>query len=99
MLPRSSAVRSNCGFVAIVSFISKSPLCRNGAFRRMILPTGGFGPWVGGSGIMAAEAGLAMGWDEWARCDGVALAELVRGKQVSAPQVAAQAAAAVARLN
>ena len=40
-----------------------------------------------------------MGWADWARHDGVALAELVRTRQVSAQQVAAQAAAAVARLN
>ena len=38
---------------------------------------------------MAAEAGPAMGWAEWARHDGVALAELVRTRQVSAQQVAA----------
>ena len=48
---------------------------------------------------MAAETGLAMSWAEWARQDGVALAELVRSRQVSAQQVAAQAAVAVARLN
>ena len=48
---------------------------------------------------MAADTGLAMGWADWARHDGVALAELVRTRQVSAQQVAAQAAAAVARLN
>ena len=27
---------------------------------------------------MAAEAGLAMGWEDWTRHDGVALAQLVR---------------------
>jgi amidase len=48
---------------------------------------------------MAADTGLAMGWPDWARHDGVALAELIRTRQVSAQQVAAQAAAAVARLN
>ncbi len=48
---------------------------------------------------MAADTGLAMTWAEWARLDGVALADLVRSRQVSARQVAAQAAAAVARLN
>jgi amidase len=41
----------------------------------------------------------AMGWDEWARHDAVALAELVRTKQVTARELAAQAAAGVARLN
>ena len=48
---------------------------------------------------MAAEIGPAMAWAEWARHDGVALAELVRTRQVSAQHVAAQAAEAVARLN
>jgi amidase len=48
---------------------------------------------------MAAEMGPAMAWAEWARHDGVALAELVRTRQVSAQQVTAQAAEAVARLN
>ncbi len=48
---------------------------------------------------MAADANLAMNWDEWARHDGVALAELVRTRQVSAQQLADQAAAAVERLN
>jgi amidase len=41
----------------------------------------------------------AMSWSEWARCDGMALAELVRTRQVSAPDVATQAATAVERLN
>lgn len=44
-------------------------------------------------------AELAMGWAEWARLDGVALAELIRSRQVSAQQATAQAAAAVERLN
>ncbi len=44
-------------------------------------------------------ADLAMGWAEWAKHDGLALAELVRTRQVSAQQVANQAAAGVARLN
>ena len=48
---------------------------------------------------MAADTGPAMGWAEWGRHDGVALAELVRTRQVSAQQVVTQAAAAVARLN
>jgi amidase len=42
---------------------------------------------------------LAMGWAEWAKHDGLALAELVRTRQVSAQQVANQAAVGVARLN
>jgi amidase len=48
---------------------------------------------------MAADANLAMNWTEWARHDGVALAHLVRTRQVSVTQVTAQAAAAVERLN
>ena len=39
---------------------------------------------------------LAMSWDEWARQDAVALAELVRQGQVTPAELAAQAAAAVA---
>ncbi len=41
----------------------------------------------------------AMGWAEWARHDGVALAGLVRKGEVSARDLAAQAAAATAMLN
>jgi amidase len=44
-------------------------------------------------------AELAMSWAEWAKHDGVALAERVRTRQVSAQQVASQAAEGVARLN
>src|SRR6187431_2341730 len=94
MLPRSSTVRSNCGLVITVSFIFRSPLCRNVAFGGMILPTNEWG-----KRQIAAAAGPAMGWAEWARLAGVALAELVRTRQVSAPQVTARAAAAVGRLN
>src|SRR6185437_10170624 len=46
-----------------------------------------------------AMTDLAMGWAEWAKHDGLALAELVRKRQVSAQQVANQGAAGVARLN
>ncbi|NDG39766.1 MAG: amidase [Betaproteobacteria bacterium] len=42
---------------------------------------------------------LAMSWDEWAAHDGVALAERVRKGEVSAAELAAQAAAGVARVN
>ncbi len=42
---------------------------------------------------------LAMGWDEWARLDGIALADLIRSGQITAREAAAQAAAGVARLN
>ena len=42
---------------------------------------------------------LAMGWDEWAGHDAVGLADLVRQGQVSAAELAAQAAAGIARTN
>ena len=42
---------------------------------------------------------LAMSWDEWAAHDGVALAERARKGEVSAAELAAQAAAGVARVN
>jgi amidase len=48
---------------------------------------------------MTAASGPAMSWQEWARHDGMALAELVRTRQVSVQQVTEQAAAAVAKLN
>jgi len=40
-----------------------------------------------------------MSWEEWGKRDAVAIAELVRAKQVSAQDVVAQAAAAIERLN
>ncbi|MBE9603401.1 amidase [Acetobacteraceae bacterium H6797] len=42
---------------------------------------------------------LAMTWDEWARHDGTALADLVRQGQVSPAELAAQAAAGIAKVN
>jgi amidase len=48
---------------------------------------------------MTTERGLAMSWMEWGRSDAVALADLVRKKQVTAKELAAQAAQAVALLN
>ena len=42
---------------------------------------------------------LAMGWDEWVAHDAVALAERVRRGGLSATEVAAQAAAAVQKVN
>ena len=42
---------------------------------------------------------LAMGWDEWVKHDAVALAGRVRQGEVTAAELAAQAAAAVAKLN
>ncbi|MDR3535962.1 MAG: amidase [Acetobacteraceae bacterium] len=41
----------------------------------------------------------AMSWDEWAKHDAVSLAGLVRAGQLTACELAAQAAAGVARLN
>ncbi len=42
---------------------------------------------------------LAMGWDEWMRQDATSLAALVRGGQLAAAEVTAQAAAGVARVD
>ena len=42
---------------------------------------------------------LVMSWDEWARHDAVGLAALVRQGQLTAAELAAQAAAAVAKVN
>ncbi len=42
---------------------------------------------------------LAMSWDEWAAHDAVALAERVRRGELTAAELAAQAAAGIARLN
>ncbi|MES2718653.1 MAG: amidase [Pseudomonadota bacterium] len=42
---------------------------------------------------------LAMGWDEWVRHDAVALAELVRQGELTPAELAAQTAAAVAKVN
>ncbi len=42
---------------------------------------------------------LAMGWDEWAAQDAVGLAALVRQGQVTPAELAAQAAAAVGKVN
>ena len=42
---------------------------------------------------------LAMSWDEWVQHDAVALAGRVRQGEVSAAELAAQAAAAVAKIN
>ncbi|SDB73744.1 amidase [Belnapia rosea] len=42
---------------------------------------------------------LSMSWDEWAKQDAVGLAALVRGGELTATELAAQAAAGIARLN
>jgi amidase len=48
---------------------------------------------------MATSTGLAMSWDEWHKHDGLALAERVRAKEVTAKELSAQAADAIARLD
>src|SRR6266567_3236177 len=48
---------------------------------------------------MKISKGPAMSSDEWGKRDAVALAELVRTKQVTAQELVAQAAAAVEQLN
>jgi amidase len=45
------------------------------------------------------NAGLAMSWEEWHKRDAMALADLVRAKDVSPKELCAQAAAAVARVD
>jgi len=47
----------------------------------------------------AASPSLALRWDEWARHDALALAALVRNKQVTPRELAQQAAAGIAALN
>ncbi|SDE04460.1 amidase [Belnapia rosea] len=42
---------------------------------------------------------LSMSWDEWAKQDAMGLAALVRGGELTATELAAQAAAGIARLN
>ena len=42
---------------------------------------------------------LAMSWSEWADHDGIGLAERVRKGEVTAAELAAQAAAGIARLD
>ena len=46
-----------------------------------------------------AKSGLAMSWEEWSRKDGIAIADLVKKKKVSAREVARQVAAGVEMLN
>ncbi len=48
---------------------------------------------------MTTWKGSAMSWEEWGKRDAVAVAELVRTKQVAVQEVVAQAAAAIERLN
>ncbi len=42
---------------------------------------------------------LAMGWDEWAKHDALALADRVRNGDLTPAELAAQAAAGIARMN
>ena len=42
---------------------------------------------------------LAMSWDEWARHDGVGLADRVRAGEISPAELAAQAAAGIAKVD
>src|SRR6266704_1608807 len=48
---------------------------------------------------MKTSKGPAMSWEDWGKRDAVALAELVRTKQVTAQELVAQAAAAIEQLN
>jgi amidase len=48
---------------------------------------------------MAKSTGLAMSWEEWSRKDGIALADLIRKKKISAREVARQVAAGVERVD
>jgi len=48
---------------------------------------------------MAVSSGLAMSWKEWGKHDAVAAANLVRAKETTPRELAAQAAEAVARLD
>jgi len=48
---------------------------------------------------MTTSNGLVMSWEEWGKHDAVALADLVRAKQVTTKELVTQAAAAVERLN
>jgi Asp-tRNA(Asn)/Glu-tRNA(Gln) amidotransferase A subunit family amidase len=48
---------------------------------------------------MTISSDLAMSWEEWHKHDAVALAELVRAKEVTAKQLCAQAAEAVTRID
>jgi amidase len=49
--------------------------------------------------VMAKSSGLAMSWEEWSKKDGIALADLVREKKISAREVARQVAAGVELMN
>jgi amidase len=51
------------------------------------------------SAARAASSGQALSWSEWAKHDALALAELVRNKQVTPSELAQQAAAAITALN
>ena len=42
---------------------------------------------------------LPMSWEDWARHDGVALAERVKKRELTAKELATQAATAIAKVN
>jgi amidase len=48
---------------------------------------------------MSKSSGLAMSWEEWSKKDGIALADLVKKKKISARDVARQVAAGVGLMN
>src|SRR5262249_38700807 len=48
---------------------------------------------------MTTSSGLAMSWHEWHQHDAVALAELVRARQVNPKELCAQVAEAVTRID
>lgn len=48
---------------------------------------------------MSNEQGLTLSWTEWGKTDAVALAQLIRDKQITAQEAARQAASAVAQLD
>jgi len=48
---------------------------------------------------MTISDGLVMSWEEWHEYDAAALADLVRAGKVTAKELCAQTAAAVARID
>jgi Asp-tRNA(Asn)/Glu-tRNA(Gln) amidotransferase A subunit family amidase len=69
--------------------------------REMLVSAAAAAGVAGMPGISWAQAanGLALSWDEWARHDALALAALVRRRDVTPRELARQAAAAIAALN
>ncbi|MBM3531728.1 MAG: amidase [Alphaproteobacteria bacterium] len=48
---------------------------------------------------MPKSSGLAMSWEEWSKKDGIAIADLIRKRKISAREVARQVAAGVELVN